>query len=976
MTPRDHRLDFHLLGPVEVLEDGSPIEIAGARQRVVVAILLLNSNRVVLRERLIAHVWGDEPPRNAANSVQVAIHSLRRSLGAGRIETRGSGYLVHVEAGELDVDEFDLLAERARREPTGAAARTLRRALSLWRGPALADVVQIPYLATQAVRLEEMRLTALEDRIDADLALARHAELVGELEGQVGAHPLRERLRGQLITALYRSGRQADALEAYQRARRTLVDELGIEPGDELRELQLRIIRQDSSVAAPDSLPVSPRDRASGGVPAPTAALVGRQREVAEVMALVLREGVRLVTLTGTGGTGKTRLGLAAAAELEREFSDGAYFVDLAPVSSPEMLHSALATALGVDSDPTVSLDEAIRNRVRSMELLILLDNFEHLADAAPLVADLLMSAPGLKVVVTSRVRLRVRGEHTFPVSPLALPEPSPPADVASVEGSEAVQLFVARAQAVAPGFRLKESNADAVAQICRAVDGLPLAIELAAARCRLFTPATLLTRFGRRLDALTAGTRDAPDRQKTMRATIDWSFELLSPAQQAIFVGLGAFASGADLDAVAAVTSWGAPAGTEPLEVLSELADASLITVTEASDSEPRIGMLETIRSYAIERLDATGEGEMVRQAHARHYVDLAGSLAEQANSSSSLTARTRIVLEYDNMREALGWALRPTATGERAASRISLGLQLCAELTWFWSRSGYLAEGRGWLEEFVLVGTGVDGPNFAACLTGLAGLLAAQGEHERARDLAIASVESWRSLADNDNLAKALNTLAIAEHDLGDVDAARTHFEEAVDVARAAQDPTRLASALANLSSLEVGQRNFGRAEELLTETLTIEREIGDVWGVTLDEQNRVWLLLAMGRTDEAFAQVRGLVDDVLALDDPELTINLAEAYAVTLAQTTTAELAARLLGSAEARREAVGIPRNAQQDSDLRGYLRSAPQTLAADAWQAHYGRGRGQPVESVLRDVQARHTAADPAPGPHASESSSQ
>ena len=276
---------------------------------------------------------------------------------------------------------------------------------------------------------------------------------------------------------------------------------------------------------------------------------MGRDREIADVAALVLRDGVRLVTLTGPGGSGKTRLALAAAAGLEGEFADGACFVDLAPVSSPDLLQPSIASAIGADEDPTVPVEQAIRNRVRPLEMLLLFDNFEHLSDAAPVVADLLMSAPGLKALVTSRGRLRIAGEHAFPVSPLGLPGTSAPADVVTVAGSEAVQLFVARAQAAAPDFRLTESNADAVAEVCRAVDGLPLAIELAAARCRLFAPTTLLAKFGR-LDALTAGTRDAPDRHQTMRTTIDWSFELLTPAQQAIFVALAAFAGGADLDA------------------------------------------------------------------------------------------------------------------------------------------------------------------------------------------------------------------------------------------------------------------------------------------------------------------------------------------------------------------------------------------------------------------------------------------
>lgn len=952
-SPRHQHLEFRLLGPVEVLEDGAPLPIVGARQRAVLAMLLLHHNEVVLRDRLIAGLWGEDPPPTAVNALQVAVHSLRKRLG-GRIETRGSGYVLHVASEDLDLALFERLVMRARTEGRGAAARTLRRALALWTGAALADVAHLPHLATEANRLEELRMAAIEERIDADLALGRHGDLVAELDGLVDGHPLRERLHGQLMIALYRCGRQADALETFQRARNTLETELGIDPSPELRELQVQIIRQDRVVAAPSA----PSAEADNGLPQPLTRLIGRGRERATLVSLLLRADVRLVTLVGTGGTGKTRLALAVAAELRGEFVDGVCFVDLAAVSEKHLVLPVIAKAIGVVDQPEHSdqpLDEAIRDQLGAKELLLVLDNVEQVPDSAAVVAAILADGDRLKALVTSRVRLRLAGEHAYPVPPLPLPDRLA-ADLDELADSEAVQLFVARAEAVVPDFRLTDANAAAVAGICRAVDGLPLAIEVAAARSRLFAPATLLARFGERLDLLSADARDTPARHRTVRATLEWSYELLTPEQQTFFRRLGVFAGGADLDAISAVMAQHVPTDAV-VDLVTDLVDASLVTVTEAPDGTTRTGMLETVRRYADELLLSSGEVDEIHEAHGLYFLDVATTLAGSANTGGHLDARHRLEREYENLREALGWAMQPDGNGVHPSHRVLLGLRLCNALTWYWSRGGYLAEGRRWLEQAISLSGDRTSSELAASLAGLAGLLATQGHHERARDLAAASVLSWRSLADDDNLAKALNTLAIAEYDLGDADAARTHFEEAVAVARSAKDPSRLASALANLSSIEVGQRNFTRAEQLLRETLAIERDLGDVWGVTLDEHNMAWLLLAMGRIAEAHAHVEGLIDDVLQVDDPELTINLAEVYAAVLAELVDADRAALLLGAAEARREATGIPRNTQQESELQASLAKARSACAASEWQRLYDHGGQQALEDVLGAVRA-------------------
>src|ERR687888_489974 len=450
-------MQFRLLGPLTVSVDGEPLALTGQKPRALLAALLLETNRVVSRDRLIDAVWGEEPPDTARNTLQVYVSQLRKLLPDGVLETASHGYKLVVDREAVDLFEFVRLSEEGRNAVTAGdaagAGETLRRALQLWDGATPADLPE-----AEMARLEELRAAALEDRIDAELALGRHGQVVPELERLVNEHPLRERFRGQLMLALYRCGRQADALAVYQRTRRTLVDELGIEPSASLRKLEQAILAQDASLAA--------------------------------LAELARAGGTRLVTLTGTGGIGKTRLALELVRRLAPEFRQGAAVATLAPVRDPALVARAILEALEIP-ETGGDAEQLLIKTVASSELLLLVDNFEQVLPAAPAIARVLEAAPGLKIVVTSRAPLHIAAEREYPVPPLA--------------DDEAAELFVSRAQAANPQFALSEQNAAAVAELCARLEGLPLAIELAAARTKV-SPASRASRCWR----LCASTRSS----------------------------------------------------------------------------------------------------------------------------------------------------------------------------------------------------------------------------------------------------------------------------------------------------------------------------------------------------------------------------------------------------------------------------------------------------------------------------------
>ena len=589
---------FRVLGPLAVEHEGGSLPLGGHKQRALLALLLLHANRVVSRDVLVDGLWAGEPPRSALHSLEVYVSRLRKLVGE-RLRTRPAGYVLEVEPDELDARCFEDELARGRAvlragEPT-TAAEILREALALWRGRPFEDVAYEQFVQVEAARLDELRLACLEERIEADLARGEHAGLVAEVEALVSRYPLRERVHEQLMLALYRSGRQAEALRVYRDARRRLV-EIGVEPSQALRRLEQAILQQDALLEAPRAS--SPRPRA----PEPPAIeFVGRTADIAAASDLIARDEVRLLTLTGPGGVGKTRLALEIARVCADDFDAGVIFVSLAAAADADLVPTVIAEALGIRELNKRLLPAQLGEYVGQRTLLVVLDNFEHVLAAAAFVSALAAASDRVKVLVTSRAALRVSGEHELEVRPL--PQ------------EDAVRLFNLRAQAVLSDFEAT----DAVPAICRRLDGLPLAIELAAARVRVLTLPALLDRLDRRLALLTAGGRDTPARHQTLRATIDWSYELLDDDERRLFTRLAVFVGGCSLEDAETV------AGAD-LDLVASLIEKSLLR-----HEGGRITMLETVREYALEQLHHEPDAAAVRHRHARRFLALAESAGEE---------------------------------------------------------------------------------------------------------------------------------------------------------------------------------------------------------------------------------------------------------------------------------------------------------------------------------------------------------
>jgi predicted ATPase/class 3 adenylate cyclase/DNA-binding winged helix-turn-helix (wHTH) protein len=1114
--------------------DGA-LGLGGKKERTVLAVLVLNANQVVSASRLAEALWGDRWPPTATKTVQNYILRLRRALAGAselEIETRGGGYMLALAPEATDVAEVEVLRRQARvAEDAGdhtQAARLLREALTRFRGEPLEEFMPAAFVVGQATRLEELHQVLFDELIEAELAAGHHAEIVGELDDQVRASPLRERRWAQLMVALYRCHRQADALRAYQRARTVLVEDLGVEPGSELRDLEAAVLSQDSALDLlvnargdlhradpsnvlpspsgtvtflftdiegssrlweqfPDSMaaalarhdkileeaidankgrvfstagdgraaafgtardamaaalagqrglgaeewgvtgplrvrmglhtgqaketdgdylgptvnraarltavahggqvlcsrataevigddlpegaglielgehrlrdltrpenvlqlthpillsdfpPLQSLDTFPTNLPAQTTSFVGREHQLAQIATAL--EAARVVTLTGVGGVGKTRLAVEAAAHVLPHYRDGAWFVELAPTVDSAAVVEVVATALGVTQRQGQTLRASLLDFLRGKRLLLLLDNCEHLIEAAARFTDeAIHSCPHVRVLATSREALGVGGERIIAVPSLELPEEL--ADEAEAHrDAEATRLFAERAAEAKVGFALTEQNQAAVAQLCRRLDGIPLAIELAAARVRSLTPAELAERLDERFRLLTWGPRTAPERHQTLRRAIDWSYELLTEVEQRTLNRVAVFAGGFGLDAAEAIVVGGGIARFDVVDLLGRLVEKSLV-LAEEQQGTTRYRLLDTIRRYALERLEAAGESDALRRRHAEHYADFATVAGAGLRGPREVTWSARVETELDNLRAGLAWSVAAGdaglalglvapltiagtwvgyTTGRWAddaltmpdASRQALYPEILAWAGWAAAVAGDAERGVRLTHEAleIAAGSSLDAPSMCRVYVRVLGAMALAGKRAEAGRLCEEFLAVARSSDDYD-LAAALMFSALPLAFVGDNSETLVLLDEAMVVARRTGNPS-LVSNVAMFSGLRCVDTDPDRAQELFDEALGAAAPVGNHLAVTLALAFSAFIYLARGDWQEAASRLVHATGLAHRVGDSFAVWQLLLGMVTVLAIAGADEAAALTYGAARAHENVSGSP-----------------------------------------------------------------
>ncbi|MBE1538002.1 BTAD domain-containing putative transcriptional regulator [Actinomadura algeriensis] len=827
-----------ILGPLLVRDAaGRPVEVGGRRLRALLVRLAVDAGRPISAARLLDDLWDGDPP--GGNALQALVSRLRGAAGRDVVEHGPGGYRLGVDPGEVDAVAFERAVAAARR--TGDPARRsddLRRALDLWRGPALADVAGDDFARPAIARLDELRLAAVEDRLDADRAAARPVPPPAELAA-AAANPLRERLRAHYVRSLHAAGRRAEALEAYEETRRALADRLGADPSPELAAAHLAILRDETTEPAEPAEPggpAAPPPRRTN-LPAQLTTFVGREDESRRVGEL-LREH-RLVTLTGPGGAGKTRLAGEIAAGHVADTPDGVWFVPLAPVSDPGDLLPAVLTGLGVvdtawtpDGRPAPRPLERLTDYLAAKSLVLVLDNCEHLVDAVARLADhLLGRAPGVRILATSREPLGITGESLCPVPSLPLPPPGPDGEPPAPDEAlryASVRLFADRAAAVRPGFAVDAATAADVVEICRALDGVPLAIELAAARLRALTPGQVAARLGDRFRLLSAGSRAALPRHRTLRAVVDWSWDLLDDVERTVLRRLSVFAGGAAPDAAARVCGLDAPDAPHPddvLDVIAALIDKSLVLADGGADVRYRL--LETVRVYAGERLEEAGEAGRVRAEYTAHFLGLAERAEPELRRADQLVWVERLAAERGNLSAALRHAVDVRDAGT--------ALRLFGSLIWFWFMRDMEIEAGGFAAAVHDLAADAPPPDLVEqhCLAALAAALF--GEFASARGT---TATSLRTLVDRlvptvpETPRHPILALVRPLHAVfaGDMERARDRLQ-ALD---RHPDPWLRAVARVMLGHIAINVGDIDAAEAEANVGCDRFRELGDRWGL----------------------------------------------------------------------------------------------------------------------------------------------
>jgi predicted ATPase/DNA-binding SARP family transcriptional activator len=808
-----------MLGSFEVrTDDGVPADVPGARLRALLIALALEPGHVVAKATLVDWIWGERPPADAANALQRLVSRLRKALPDGVVEGRTDGYRLTAEPDAVDAVRFERLVGRARTESGPRRARLLREALALWRGPAMQGVGLAESAAFDAAvtRLEGLRLTAMEDRFDAEVSLGQAGQagdLVSELTDVAAAHPLRERIAAALMRALAATGRDSEALLVYQRTREALADALGVDPSPELSRLHVALLRGELGRR---------EESRKTNLRAELTSYVGKDADVAAVRELIA--GRRLTTLIGPGGSGKTRLATETARTLLADLPDGAWLVELAAIGAGGDVAQSALTGLGLrdallGESPDAELTDRLIAAIREREALLILDNCEHVIDSAAAFAHrALGECRRLRILATSREPLGITGEALWLVEPLVLPEGD--ASPAEIESSSAVQLLRDRAGAVRRDLAVDARTSATMARVCRALDGMPLAIELAAARLRTMSVDQLAQRLDDRFRLLTSGSRTALPRHQTLRAVVDWSWELLTDAERMVLRRLSVFSGGAGLEAAERVCAGDGVEREQVLELLTALADKSLLLAE--GDSAPRYRMIGTINSYAAHRLAEAGETDRARQAHLAYFTELTETARPHLFRAEQLDWLAALEAEHDNIGSAMRGAL---AAGEaRAATR------LAAAAGWYWFLSGHKAEGN----ELVIAATAIPGEaadEDRAMVYAFVVMFLSSGrgdEHQVAEWIHEAHRLSQRS----QHGSPLLGLIAPLERMLQAPDAFLPAWESLLDN----EDPWVRALARLQLGKMRIVLGQGGRdADAYLEGALAEFRAIGERWGMS---------------------------------------------------------------------------------------------------------------------------------------------
>jgi predicted ATPase len=687
-------------------------------------------------------------------------------------------------------------------------------------------------------------------------------------------------------------------------------------------------------------------------LPTPPTPLFGREHEVEQLVQLLRRDEVRLLTLTGAGGSGKTRLALAVAERVSRDYGDGVLFVDLSPIADRALVASTIARALDVQEGDGGPLIDALRAVLRGRRLLLVLDNFEQVVEAAPLLTDLLSSSSGLTLLVTSRVLLRISGEREYAVQPLAVPvvgdrgqripvRTGPPEEYLRYG---AVALFVERAQHARSGFRLTDENAAPVADICTRLDGLPLAIELAAARSRILSPQALLARLDHRLALLTGGARDLPARQQTLRNTIGWSYDLLTPAEQSLFRQLAVFVGGCSLEAVEAICNAEDLLGGAVLDGIASLIDESLLRPIDQTHNEPRFTMLETIREFALEQLVASGEADELHRLHAEYFVTVAERAEPQLFGTEQTAWLTRLEVEHDNYRAALAWTL--------SANLPEQALRIAVSLRRFWLIRGHVVEGRRWLERCLAAGAALPPALHSDGLNAAGDLARVQGDYPAARRHFQEGLAIRRHLGDTAGVVWSLNYLGLVASHQEDYAAARSYFEEGVTLTRPLGDPRQLGFLLHNLGDAAREEGDYGTARALLEECLGLCRAAHDAIGVAMALTGLGEVVTAQGDVETARALLtEGLETAIGAGDKRRIAFVLSDLAVLAATEGRTAR-ALRLAGAGAALEEAMGSAPPPRWAALVRSRLDAARTSIGEETAAAAFAEGRALSLDEAV------------------------